>query len=283
MKLPKSCCSRFTAETQRGNFEVRPNLGVIRVICEEVKKNCKYTDKTTILDIGCGIGKNSKELAKRLQAYIVGVDHKKDELIRAKQTYSEGDWVLLDAEALNVKRTSVDIILLIFVIHLLKNPTILLQKLHQGLKKPNGLLFIVTVDHDQITSGIYAKYFPEAVAFDLRRFPKVMDLRELLTKLGFKTWVRTQRYFQRVTDKASVQSWVEKVHNQIFSSFDLYSPEELKKKLNQMEDDLTQQTQRKKINLRRKTTIICARPISDFEVSNRSMGEPGVTLIKNNI
>lgn len=246
------------------------NLGIVRVIYEEVKKNRKNTENATILDIGCGIGKNSKELAKRLQAYIVGVDHRKDGLVQAKQTYSKGDWVLLDAEALNVKKTSVDIVLLIFVIHLLKNPTNLLQKLHQGLKKPNGLLFIVTVDHDQITSGIYAKYFPEAVAFDLRRFPKVADLRELLAKLGFKTWVRTQRYFQRVTDKVSVQSWVQKVHNRIFSSFDLYSPEELKKKLNQMKEDLTQQIQRKKINLRRKTTIICAHPISDCEDSNKS-------------
>lgn len=259
---------------------VKVNLGIVRVICEEIKKNRKNTEKIIIVDIGCGTGKNSKEFAKRLQAYIVGVDHRKEGLIQAKQAYSEGDWALLDADALNIKRTSVDIVLLIFVIHLLKNPTNLLQKLHQGLKKPNGLLFIATVDHDQITSGIYAKYFPEAVTFDLRRFPKVTDLRELLTKLGFKTWIRTQRYFQRVTDKVSVQSWVQKVHNQTFSSFDIYSPEELKKKLNQMEEDLTQQIQRKKINLRRKTTIICARPISNCEDINRSMEELRITLIK---
>ena len=256
MKLPKSCYPRSTDEIPLGHLEVRPNRGIIRIISDEVKKIRKNTE-ITILDIGCGTGKNSVELAKRFQADLVGVDNVKDVLIRAKQIYPEGEWVLLDADALSVKRASFDIVLLIFAIHLLKNPNSLLTKLPQVLKKPNGRLFIVTEDHDQLTSGIYAKYFPEAVAFDLRRFPKVADLRELLTKLGFRTWIRTLRYFQRVTDEASVQSWVRKLHTRIFSSFDVYSPEELNKKLSQMEEDLTQQIQRRTINLRRKTTIIC--------------------------
>ncbi|MFQ6124516.1 MAG: class I SAM-dependent methyltransferase [Candidatus Heimdallarchaeota archaeon] len=259
--MPRSCFPRSTAKTQQRNLEVRPNQGLLRIIGEEVTKIREHAEQIILLDIGCGSGLNSIELTKKLQAFLVGVDNVKNALIQAKKAYPEGDWVLLDADTLSIKRTSVDIILLIFVIHLLKNPTNLLRELYQGLKKPNGLLFIATVDHDQLTSGIYAKYFPEAVGFDLQRFPKVADLRGLLAKLGFKTWVRTQRYFQRVTDKISAQNWIRKAHNRIFSSFDLYTPVELKKKLNYMEKDLTQQVQRKKINLRRKTTIICACPI----------------------
>jgi len=186
-------------------------------------------------------------------------------LLQAKKTYSEGNWILLDADTLHVKKSSVDIVLLSFVVHLLKNPMNLMKTLLQGLKIPNGLLFIVTVDHDQITSGIYAKYFPEAALFDLQRFPKIIDLQRFLKELGYETWIRTQRYFQRIINQLSVQIWVQKAYSRIFSCFELYSQKELNQKLHLMEKDLTQQIQKKKLNLRRKTTIICARRITKSE------------------
>ena len=145
---------------------------------------------------------------------------------------------------------------------MLKNPKKLLKNLLHGLKIPNGLLFIVTVDHDQITSGIFAKYFPEAAQYDLKRFHRVVDLQQLLEELGYETWIRTQRYFQRITDQLSVKIWVQRAHKRIFSCLNLYSEEELNNRLHRMEEDLTQQIKKKKRSLRRKTTIIGARRIS---------------------
>lgn len=243
----------------------KPNWGVLRILEDEIKKQNISTENITILDIGCGKGTNSIELAKQFHVDLIGVDCEKDVLMQAKNAYSAGNWVLLDADTLHVKKTSVDIVLLSFVLHLLKNPKDLLKTILRGLKIPNGLLFIVTVDHDQITSGIFAKYFPEAVLLDLKRFPKVVELQQLLAELGYETWIRTQRYFQRITDQLSVKIWVERAHNRIFSCFNLYSQEELNHKLRRMEEDLTQQIQKKKHNLRRKTTIIGARRISKPE------------------
>jgi len=237
----------------------KPNRGIVRILYDEIKKIPRSQTKQTILEIGCGVGRNSIELAKRLQTDLVGIDNVKDVVIQAKTTYPEGEWVLLDADEFNIKKESYEIGLLIFVLHLLQHPIILLKKLIQGLKKPDGRLYIVTVGHDQLTSGIYAQYFPEAVQYDLNRFPKVSKLQEQMTNLGLQTWIRTHRYFQRVTDPISIQSWVQRVQQRSFSSFNVYTPDELSSRLHLMETALTHQIQDKKINLRRKTTIICAR------------------------
>jgi ubiquinone/menaquinone biosynthesis C-methylase UbiE len=185
-------------------------------------QNIDCTSK--VLDLGCGTGRFSINIQMLTGAKVTGIDNSPKMLEIAEKKYNKVTWLLDDLDNLKFQDSCIDLILMSFVVHHLKNLELLLRKLKSFLNY-NGSLIIVTSSHEHIINwpkSLCLDQFSRFIEIDLARFPDINYLRELLENIGFK--VNIEKFYDETTYKK--EEYISMVKKKYISTFSLMTEEE---------------------------------------------------------
>jgi trans-aconitate 2-methyltransferase len=116
-------------------------------LAQDLLKHCSFIGDEKILDIGCGDGKITKEIATQvLEGSVLGVDYSESMITFAKGAYPPKIYKNLrfevkDAATLSYQQ-EFDIVFSFCCLHWVKDQLAALQNIYSSLK-PNGLFFAV--------------------------------------------------------------------------------------------------------------------------------------------
>jgi SAM-dependent methyltransferase len=97
-----------------------------------------------LLDVGCGIGRNARRFAAGMSRYI-GLNIDREELEVARRNHPEPEFEFREGDAMDMRAipdSSVDVILLIFVLEHIASPDRLFGEIARTLKPGGGVLFL---------------------------------------------------------------------------------------------------------------------------------------------
>ena len=141
-----------------------------------------------ILDLGCGTGRFSEDLAARFDAYVVGIDPSKKMLQQAQRkrrdprvSYARGQ-----AEAIPLRDDSADLIFISMVFHHFDDPALAARECRRVLRNP-GTLFLRAGTRERILYYPYVDYFPETQPLLEECLVAGVRVREVFEAAGFRT------------------------------------------------------------------------------------------------
>lgn len=206
------------------NFEDTRGKNVPLNLIKKILNIQSIDCSSKVLDLGCGTGRFSINIQIMTGAKVTGIDNSLKMLEFAGKKYNKVTWLLDDLDNLKFQDCGTDLILLVFVIHHLKNLESLLRKLKKILNS-NGSLIIVTSSHEHIINwpkSLCLNQFPRFIDLDLARFPDIKDLRDLLENIGFK--VNIENFNDETIYKK--EEYITMVQKKYLSTFSLLSKEE---------------------------------------------------------
>lgn len=195
-----------------------------------------------LLDIGCGDAYLSSLLLSALAPMrCILLDISATMLNRAKKRLSATSasnrawFIRADARVLPMPATATPVALMAFVLHLLDNPMVALGEIKRVLR-PEGRLFLLTYDPNDMSSLIYSKYFPGYRALLSKQFPPLSRLLQLLQRCGFGSVAVSKHPFQ-IRFK-SVDDVLETIRDRPSSAFTMYSDDTFAKGLKEFEANM---------------------------------------------
>jgi ubiquinone/menaquinone biosynthesis C-methylase UbiE len=186
-----------------------------------------------VLEVGCGTGNYISAIARTVGCRCWGIDPSARMLAFAQQ-HAPGNLVLenVSAEELQFGDLFFDLIFSVDVIHHLTVRSTYFTRAYRQLT-PTGYLCIVTDSEEIIrTRDPLSRYFPETVDLELRRYPKIQQLKEELRNARFDMiWETKTELPYSITD---LTPYAEKA----YSSLHLISEAAFLRGLSLMEADM---------------------------------------------
>ncbi|MEI7868460.1 MAG: methyltransferase domain-containing protein [Candidatus Methylumidiphilus sp.] len=152
-----------------------------------------------ILDIGCGTGNETQNIYKYFQCKVFGIDLSEDMLKKARQKTDEITWLNGCAESIPLKNNSVDIITSFFSVHHFSNIDKAISEFNR-IMKSDGLVFLVTISHEQMSNSLEYKFFPELLEYDTQRVPSIDFIERVFVQNGFLVKIKNLFYESRKID-----------------------------------------------------------------------------------
>ena len=214
--------------------------GVDAQVLEYLSQRMKAREsgrRQALLDIGCGTGRYSIQLAETYDLQVTGVDVSEKMLNQAREKHPSGVWLLKPIEEVGFSDESFNFILMSYVIHHLKDYPRTLQDCHRYLR-PGGALFIVTDSHEQFRSSYFNRLVPRILEIDLNRFPDIAKLCDTLTRMGFKVDVTELSKRTTVSSRRDVEDIVEKMRRRYVSTLTYLTDDELETGAQRVEEYL---------------------------------------------
>lgn len=139
------------------------------------------------VDLGCGTGTFTRNLASTFGGRVVGLDPSRPMLRLAAQALRGASGVFLAlarAEALPLADGCADLLLMSMSFHHVADKPAALASVRRVLR-PGGTFCVRTCSADALDSYLYQRFFPEARSFDERRFPSRNGLVRQVAAAGF--------------------------------------------------------------------------------------------------
>lgn len=192
----------------------------------------KISPDTTLLEVGCGTGNYITALQGISGCAAWGIDPSEKMLAHAREQVNQVQYKIGQAENLDFADFSFDMIFSVDVIHHVKDRARYFQEAFRALKI-NGLICTVT-DLEQVIRerSPLSVYFPTTVTEELKRYPKISQLREYMLSSGFSEIREYNVYFHYLL--SDIQSYRDKA----FSSLHLIDNQDFEKGIARMEFDL---------------------------------------------
>jgi len=210
-----------------------------------------------LLDIGCGTGRYSIQLAEAYGLQLTGVDVSEKMLNQASEKHPSGVWLLKPIEEAGFGDGSFDFILMSYVIHHLKDYPKTLSDCHRYLRS-GGALFIVTDSHEQFHDSYFHQLVPRILEIDLNRFPEIDTLCDTLTSMGFKVDVTELSERRTISSSRDVEDIVEKTRRRYVSTLTYLTDDELETGAQRVEEYLLNELRKGPIVEDRVKTVITA-------------------------
>ena len=197
----------------------------------------KIMGDSKVLDVGCGTGIYTIPLAERTNASVVGIDSSKDMIEQAekKEDSKRIEWLIGNAEDLPFDNARFDCVFMTMVIHQVINKKKVISEIFRVLKR-NGRFVIMTKSHGQLKRSLIMT-FPKIRQIDLKRFPTIPELKNMLLSAGF----RNIRYnVESVgTERIFIRDYLVKIRKKFISTLTLLSEEDFQRGLKVFEKKLT--------------------------------------------
>lgn len=151
------------------------NKSIVDLFIEEVK----ITNRTRILDFGCGTGNYANMLQRLTRAKVYGIEP--SDGMREKAIAKNVNITVVKGDHKNIpfEDSYFDFVYMTDVIHHIPDIEMMFKEIGRVLKS-GGSLCIATQSHEQIDNRFYVKYFPSTAIVDKRRYP---DIDEIISKL----------------------------------------------------------------------------------------------------
>jgi ubiquinone/menaquinone biosynthesis C-methylase UbiE len=195
--------------------------------------NTSQLDPTAyVLELGCGTGNYICAIQEMSGCTCNGIDPSTQMVAKARQRSQHVRFCLGRAEALAFPDASFDLVFSVDVIHHVVDRPALYTEAWRVLR-PGGLVCTVTDSEDIIRSRQpLAHYFPEAVEPEVRRYPRISNLLQMMTSAGFINIVEG-----RVEFRSSLRD-IQAYRDRAFSSLYLITQEAFEGGIQRMEADL---------------------------------------------
>jgi len=208
-------------------------LIIIQALVNEIKSIDNQTYKIKFLDLGCGTGSYSHVLHDILGIKVSGIDISEEMLSQAKIKIPDADWIKGDIQTIDLKTNAFDVILLSYVIQHLTDPLRVYQKAFNALKS-GGKLFIVTDAHEEFSKSAPHKFMPMILEIDLKRFPQIKNLEEMLIGVGFKVYIKKLIKTVEVDQENYVSKLEERFRARYISTLTLISKKDIEEGIKKM-------------------------------------------------
>ena len=215
----------YSSEVANSFDSVRASLKYERrmsALAQEIAQSAPVASTIKLLDLGCGSGLFTIELAKRLNCIAIGADRSEDMLAIA-QRKSDGNLVRWDTEeatSLSYNDGEFDVVFMANLLHHFDNPHKVIEQCMRILR-PDGIL----VNHygalEDIIDDPEHKFFPECVQIDEARTPTKNQVESWWRQAGFEKVHSTKAAYQIC---ASAVERVKCVENKYVSVLHMIGP-----------------------------------------------------------
>lgn len=196
--------------------------------CDE--KNSDFV----IADIGCGTGNETLNIYNNFKCKVYGIDPSENMLQKARQKTHEITWLKGYAESIPLRNNSVDIITSFFSTHHFSNISKVISEYDRIVKK-SGIVFLVTISHDQMRSSLEYKFFPELLEYDIKRVPSMELIESLFVKSGFIVEVNTMHYETRKIDA----DYIKMIENRYRTGLNYLSDHQIQQGIRRIENTIS--------------------------------------------
>jgi ubiquinone/menaquinone biosynthesis C-methylase UbiE len=124
-----------------------------------------------VLDLGCGTGRFSEGLARRLNANVIGADPSMKMLSEA-DSHPGVSWVCGSAESIPLETSSVDLVFISMAFHHFSDPASAARECRRVLRD-EGWLFLRTGVREKAMVYPYVPYFPASRSLIEQRLPSL--------------------------------------------------------------------------------------------------------------
>lgn len=209
-----------------GYAGLRPFSGFDRAVLDAALRALGDVAGRRVLDIGCGTGRFTRELAAR-GGRVTGMDKSETMLAQAVSHAAPAgqrapEYVAGDAN-LALPDAQFDLVTSFYAVqYLVIRP--LFERVRRALKS-GGAFALATFPHRHFVESEFARYFPSMAAIDLARFPSQQHVQAELRLAGFDD-IRTASIAMELHDPPG--PLLERVEQKYLSSFHLLGEREFR-------------------------------------------------------
>jgi len=205
------------------NRQVHPQ--VLKHLCAELLPT------STVLEVGCGTGNYVVAIESVLGCHCWGLEPSSAMLDIARAQSQTISFLQGRAEDLDVPDGAFDLVFSVDVIHHVVDRPAYIREAHRALRSGGKLCTITDSEWVIRSRQPLTTYFPETVAFELTRYPRIAELCELMA-FGFDQIVDcTVEWTYNLNDAAAYRE-------KAFSALQLIPEHAFQRGLARMEDDL---------------------------------------------
>jgi len=124
-----------------------------------------------VLDLGCGTGRFSEGLARRLNANVIGTDPSM-KMLHEAYSHPDVSWVCGSAESIPLETGSVDLVFISMAFHHFTDAAVAARECRRVLRE-GGWVFLRTSVGEKATVYPYVPYFPASRALIEQRLPSL--------------------------------------------------------------------------------------------------------------
>lgn len=203
-------------------------------------ENLSFSERTNILDFGCGTGNFTCALKRITNANVYGVEPADGMRQKAIDKNTDVIFEKGNHEKIPFADNFFDFIYMTDVIHHIPDIDMMFEELNRVLKE-GGYLCIVTESHKQIESRFWVKHFPTTVEVEKQRYSDIPEIVESATKNGF---VFSKIGTTDANHKHSIsQNFLILVENKGYSMFHLISNDDYECGLADLRNDYDKQVE----------------------------------------
>ncbi|NQT18260.1 MAG: class I SAM-dependent methyltransferase [Planctomycetes bacterium] len=186
-----------------------------------------------ILDLGCGTGRFTPLLADAFGARVIGVEpaDKMRSVAQEKSRHPNVQYLKGTAERIPAQDRSFDVGWVSMVVHHVSDLDACARELHRVVR-PGGLVLIRNSFSGRLQTVRAYEFFPDALAIDNARLPKVETVRSAFEAIGFG--FVDFRGVEQIID-TSLTEHVARIRQRGVSTFELISDEEFERGIRRME------------------------------------------------
>jgi ubiquinone/menaquinone biosynthesis C-methylase UbiE len=185
-----------------------------------------------VLEVGCGTGNYVIALQELAGCSCRGIDPSEQMLAKAKDRSARVTFPSGTAESLDFPADTFDFVFSVDVIHHVGDRLRYFQEAFRVLKAGGRICTVTDSEWVIRRREVLSKYFPETVEVELRRYPPVAKLREMMAKAGFAEVAEMMAKSQ--CQIADCQAYRAKA----FSSLHLISEDAFQRGIERLEQDL---------------------------------------------